>query len=80
MPNKALIDDTQVRDVLKALTTSDFKTFGLRQIAYIRPIKTDETSYFQICRANGEEITNVETLALARVIARQEDLDPLVIQ
>ncbi|MCK5374126.1 MAG: hypothetical protein KAJ40_02470 [Alphaproteobacteria bacterium] len=79
MTNKALCENTPVRDVLKSLSTSDFKSFGLRQIAYIRPIKTAETSYYQICRANGEEITNVETLALAKVLARQEDLDPMIV-
>ena len=79
MTNKALCDDNQMRDVLKALSTRDFKSFGLRQIAYIRQIKTAETSYFRICSADGKEITNVESLDIAKVLARQEDLDPMIV-
>ena len=80
MPNKTPIEQANVRTVLKALSTSDFKNFGLRQIAYIRPVKTKDASYFQICGADGEELISVESLELAKVLARQEDLEPVVVQ
>ncbi|MCK5384955.1 MAG: hypothetical protein KAJ29_05210 [Alphaproteobacteria bacterium] len=80
MQNKTLTEDAKVRDVLKALSTSDFRSFGLRQIAYIRFVKTEKTSYYRICSADGEELMNVESLALAKVLARQEDLEPVIVQ
>ncbi len=80
MPDKILAQQPAVRDVLKALSTSDFRNFGLRQIAYIRPVKTEENTYYQICGADGEELISVESLALAKVLARQEDLEPVVVQ
>ena len=79
MPHKT-VENLKVRDVLKTLTTSDFRNFGLRQIAYIRPVKTEDTTYYQICGADGEELINVESLDLAKVLARQEDLEPMVVQ
>lgn len=80
MPNKTLLEQATARDVLKALSTSDFKNFGLKQIAYIRPVETKDSSYYQICGADGEELVSVESLELAKVLARQEDLEPVVIQ
>ena len=80
MPNKTVIDHARMRDVLKTLSASDFRNFGLKQIAYIRPVKTKDTTFYQICGADGEELMNVETLALAKVLARQEDLEPVVVQ
>ncbi len=79
MQNKTQIEQANVRDVLKALSNSDFRNFGLRQIAYIRQIKTDDTLYFQICSADGEELISVESLELAKVLARQEDLEPVIV-
>jgi hypothetical protein len=80
MPSKTLLEQANVRSVLKALSTSDFRNFGLRQIAYIRPVKTKDASYYQICGADGEELISVESLELAKVLARQEDLEPVVVQ
>lgn len=73
-------NDEKMRGVLKALSTADFRNFGLQRIAYIRSVKTENTSYYQICSADGEELMNAETLALAKVLARQEDLEPIVVQ
>lgn len=80
MPDKTLTENVKVRDVLKTLSNSDFRSFGLRQIAYIRRVKTEENTYYQICGADGEELVSVESMALAKVVARQEDLEPVVVQ
>ncbi|MFP4098525.1 MAG: hypothetical protein ACLFP8_06120 [Alphaproteobacteria bacterium] len=78
--NKMLHENDKARNVIKAFSTNDFRSFGLQQIAYIRPVKTAGTSYYQICSADGEELMNVESLALAKVITRQQNLEPLVVQ
>ena len=65
---------------LKDLSTQDFKNFGLHQIAYIGPKTEKGKKIYAIYSADGHEITTAKTSALAIVIAKQNELDPVAMQ
>lgn len=80
MTNKTLIENTAARNILKALSVQDFKNFGLHQIAYIRSVSENSSTSYKIHSADGEELLSADTLEVAIVIAKQNDLEPIILQ
>ncbi len=79
MDDKNLEDTVRIKKILKTLSAQDFKSFGVHQIAYIKPIKNKTKEGFAIFSADGEKLTVTDTLDKAVVIARQKDLEPVVV-
>lgn len=80
MTNKTLIENTAARNILKALSVQDFKNFGLQQIAYIRSVSDNTSISYKVHSADGKEILSADTLDIAIVIAKQNDLEPVILQ
>ncbi len=80
MSEKHIEDNITVKKVLKALSSQDFKNFGLHQIAYVKPIQNKTKQGFAIYSADGEKISVTDTLEKAAVIARQKNLEPMIVQ
>ncbi len=79
MSEKAIEGNDDVRKTLKALSSQDFKNFGLHQIAYIKAIKNETKQGYAIYNADGEKLSVTDTIEKAAVIARQNDLEPVIV-
>lgn len=79
MTDKNLEDSVRIKKILKTLSSQDFKSFGLHQIAYIKPVRNKTKHGFAIFGADGEKISVTDTLDKALVIAKQKDLEPVVV-
>tara|TARA_R110001592_G_scaffold29350_9_gene106620 strand:+ start:39219 stop:39461 length:243 start_codon:yes stop_codon:yes gene_type:complete len=79
MTDKNLEDNARIKKILKTLSSRDFKSFGLHQIAYIKPVQNKTKHGYAIFGADGEKLSVTDTLDKAVVIARQKDLEPVVV-
>ena len=66
-------------DALRNLSAQDFLTFGIHQVAYIRPIKVEGQSAWSLHAADGTALTVQNNEHLAAVMARQNDLEPVAV-
>ncbi|HRK97583.1 MAG: DUF1150 family protein [Alphaproteobacteria bacterium] len=67
-------------ELLKHLSPQAFLAFGMGQVAYIRPVTIENRKAYSLHAADGTALTLVDSLAGACVLARQNDLDPVVVQ
>lgn len=65
---------------LKDLNTQDFLTFGVEQMAYVRPTIIDEREVFAIHAADGMPLYIVESRSEAMAVIHRNDLDALTLQ
>lgn len=65
--------------VLRQLSPQAFLTLGMGEMAYIRPVQVQGKQVYAIHAADGTTLTLVDDLAGACVLARQNDLDPVVV-
>lgn len=65
--------------VLRHLSPQDFLTFGVQQIAYIRPVMMNGTAAFAIHAADGTPLAFHENADMARALTRQNDLEPVTV-
>ena len=79
MSEKSIEDNIAVKKALKTLSSQDFRSFGLQQIAYIKPIQNKTKHGFAIYSADGEKISVTDTLEKAAVMARQKNLEPMIV-
>jgi hypothetical protein len=61
----------------KAISRPDLAALGSEQIAYIKPIVTEESRAFSVHAADGTQLTVVETREIAEAILRQHELAPV---
>lgn len=70
--------DTQC-GILRQLSPQAFLSLGIGELAYIRPVKIQGKQVYSIHAADGTTLTLVDDLAGACVLARQNDLDPVIV-
>ena len=80
-----IINDTSFtnlkpREFLKALSSKDFRIFGMEDGAYIRPIKlADGDTEYAIHAADGTPLSVMESMDSAMSAARHNELEPLTL-
>ncbi len=62
---------------IAGLTSQDFKTLGLEQLAYVKPVTVDGEAVFAVFAADGTEIAVMADREVACAAVRQHDLEPL---
>ena len=68
------------RIALRGISTDELRDFGVNHIAYIRPVSLMGNTAYAIHSADGTPLAAVETLDLALTAARQNDLEPVILQ
>lgn len=64
-------------DQLRKISAHDFLTFGLHQVAYIRPVHVEGQPAWSLHAADGTALTVQDNQNLAAVMARQNNLEPV---
>ena len=64
---------------LKRLSTRDFKTMGLNQMAYIREVKVDGHLSFAVHAADGTEIAVNDSVENALASVLNNDMYPVTL-
>lgn len=70
---------SDIAAILRNLSPQDFRDFGSQQIAYIKTEQNQEGQSFVVYSANGTEVTVQETLELAILETRQNNLEPVTV-
>lgn len=66
---------------IRQLTDKQFRLLGLKSVAYIRPILTDEGELgYAICAADGSLLAVVEDIQSALGTILQNDMMPVSVQ
>lgn len=79
MTDKEINKTLTTRDSLKHLSTQDFLNFGIRQVAYIRPVSVENKTAYAIHAADGTPLSVLETRDSAIIAARHNDLEPVTV-
>lgn len=66
--------------MLRRLSAQDFLSFGVQQIAYIRPVEMNGIPAFAIHAADGTPLAFHADENTARAITRQNDMEPVTLQ
>lgn len=72
-------ESSSLNDMLRNLSAQDFLNFGLQQVAYIRPVHVEGQPAWSLHAADGTALTIQDKAHLAAVIARQNDLEPMLL-
>lgn len=64
---------------LKDLSQRDFLNFGIHELAYIKPVNIQKRSAFAIHAADGTPLSIMETLDMALLAVRQNDLEAVTV-
>lgn len=64
-------------NTLRQLSAQDFLTFGIHQVAYIRPVFQQSHVVWSLHAADGTALAVQNSPHLAAVLARQNDLEPV---
>ncbi len=59
------------------MTAQDFRTLGLAQLAYVKPVTAEGRTAYSVHAADGTEIAVMADRAVACAAVRQHDLEPL---
>jgi len=65
---------------LRSLSSRDFLSLGLSQVAYVKPVEQDGHSYFAIYAADGTQMAVLASHEAALAVIRQHDMEPLTLQ
>jgi hypothetical protein len=68
------------RQALRGISTDELRSFGVNHIAYIKPSSVLGNRVFTICGADGTPLVALDTLDSALTVARQNDLEPVILQ
>jgi len=60
---------------LKELSAQDFLTFGVQDIAYVRPVRVDGQEGYAVHAADGTPLSILESLSEALHIIQHNDLE-----
>lgn len=66
--------------LLKQLSPRDFLSFGVQQIAYIRPVMVNGALAYSINAADGTQLAIHNDRNEAVALTRQNELQPLTLQ
>ena len=64
---------------LRSLSSQDFLSLGLSQVAYVKALEQDGQSYFAIYAADGTQMAIVASRDAALAAIRQHDMEPLTL-
>jgi hypothetical protein len=64
---------------LRSLSSQDFLSLGLSQVAYVKPVSQDDQSYFAIHAADGTQMAVLPSYAAALTVIRQHEMEPLTL-
>ena len=64
---------------LRSLSSQDFLSLGMSQVAYVKPLEQDGHSYFAIYAADGTQMAVLANRATALAVIRQHDMEPLTL-
>jgi len=70
-----MMNDTHSQ--LRQLSTQDFASFALGDVAYVRPVEMDGTTAFAIHAADGTPLSVVADRELAFAAIVQNDMEPV---
>jgi hypothetical protein len=73
-----MIEETRNR-LLRGLSPQDFLALGIQQVAYIRPVMIEGAHRFALHAADGTRLAFHDNEALAKALARQNDLEPVTV-
>ena len=75
------LPDSDVRDLLKGLSTRDFLKIGMHEIAYVRsiPLPGQTKEAFAVYAADGTQLSVLETMDMAIATLRHNDLVPVTL-
>lgn len=64
---------------LRSLSSQDFLSLGVSQVAYVKPLEQDGHSYYAIYAADGTKMAVLASREAAQAIIRQNDMEPLTL-
>lgn len=64
---------------LRGLSSQDFLSLGLSQVAYVKPVEQDGHDYYAIYAADGTQIAVLASHEAALVAIRQNDMEPVTL-
>ncbi len=70
----------QSKQLLRNLSSQAFLTFGVNQIAYVRPVNVMGRIAYGLHAADGSPLTVIDSFEGAVIAARQNDLEPVTLQ
>jgi hypothetical protein len=65
---------------LRSLSSQDFLSLGMSQVAYVKPLQQDGESYYAIHAADGTQMAVLASHEAALVVIRQHEMEPLTLQ
>ena len=68
------------RAILRNLSNQDFLTFGVNQIAYIKPVNVMGREAYTLYAADGAPLAVIDNIESAIMAARQNDMEPITLQ
>lgn len=68
------------KNALRAISTDDLRNFGVNHLAYIKAISVMGNTAYAIHSADGTPLAALDSLDLAINAARQNDLEPVIVQ
>lgn len=78
--NDVVSNNTNVRDLLKGLSSGDFLKIGMNEIAYIRPLDSlADHTVFAVHAADGTQLSILDTMDMAMATLRHNDLVPVTV-
>lgn len=66
-------------DILRNLSSQDFRNFGIDFIAYVRPVEVENQAAFGLYGADGRLLSLQETGDRAILLAKNNGLEPVVV-
>lgn len=67
----------QLPRLSRDMSLVDFATFGVEQLAYIKPVVIEGTSAYAVHGADGRPLAAVGDRDIAFALVRQNDLEPV---
>ena len=67
----------QTSQILRQLSPQDFAAFGVKEVAFVKPVLVNGAAAFAIHAANGQPLAVAPDLAVAFATVRQNDLEPV---
>ncbi|MBP2300164.1 hypothetical protein J2850_002870 [Azospirillum picis] len=66
-----------IHSQLRQISAQDFASFGLGDVAYVRPVEVDGVAAFAIHAADGTPLSVVDGRELAFAAIVQNDMEPV---
>ena len=64
---------------LRSMSSQDFLSLGVSQVAYIKPLEQEGESYYAIYAADGTQMAILASREAALAAIRQHDMEPLTL-